>query len=39
NDWEIIKYNENLGELHRVDENGNRLKLQFATLLARKLRS
>ncbi|HEO7222724.1 TPA: hypothetical protein VBE26_001597, partial [Streptococcus agalactiae] len=26
-------------ELHRVDENGNRLKLQFATLLARKLRS
>ncbi|MBM7637081.1 SAM-dependent methyltransferase TehB [Streptococcus saliviloxodontae] len=35
-DWELIKYNENVGELHKVDENGNRLKMQFATLLAKK---
>lgn len=35
-DWEVIKYNENPGELHRVDAAGNRIKLRFATLLARK---
>ncbi|MEE3650550.1 MULTISPECIES: SAM-dependent methyltransferase TehB [unclassified Brenneria] len=36
-DWEIVKYNEELGELHKTDENGNRIKLRFATLLARKI--
>lgn len=35
-DWEILKYNENIGELHRLDANGNRIKLRFATLLAKK---
>lgn len=35
-DWEIVKYNEDIGELHKTDENGNRIKLRFATLLARK---
>lgn len=35
-DWELIKYNENLGKLHKVDENGHRIELQFATMLARK---
>lgn len=35
-DWEIIKYNENLGELHKTDLKGNRIKLKFATLLAKK---
>lgn len=35
-DWEILKYNENVGHLHKRDENGNRIALQFATLLARK---
>ncbi|AHG21371.1 tellurite resistance protein TehB [Chania multitudinisentens RB-25] len=35
-DWEIIKYNENPGELHKTDDAGNRIKLRFATLLARK---
>ncbi|UYZ85452.1 SAM-dependent methyltransferase TehB [Entomomonas sp. E2T0] len=35
--WEIIKYNENVGELHRKDENGQRIKLRFATLLAKKI--
>ncbi|MDQ0223258.1 SAM-dependent methyltransferase TehB [Streptococcus moroccensis] len=35
-DWELIKYNENMGELHKRDENGNRLKMQFVTMLARK---
>lgn len=35
-DWEIIKYNEDVGELHRRDENGDRIKLRFATLLAKK---
>ncbi|KNC91945.1 tellurite resistance methyltransferase TehB [Trabulsiella odontotermitis] len=36
-DWELLKYNEEVGELHRTDANGNRIKLRFATLLARKL--
>ncbi|MGF1763256.1 tellurite resistance methyltransferase TehB [Aliivibrio kagoshimensis] len=31
NDWELIKYNENVGTMH------NGAKLQFATLLAKKL--
>ena len=35
-DWELLKYNEEVGELHRTDENGNRIKLRFATMLARK---
>ncbi|MEK9495438.1 SAM-dependent methyltransferase TehB [Photorhabdus sp. P32] len=35
-DWEIVKYNENPGHLHKTDENGNRIKLNFATLIARK---
>lgn len=34
--WELLKYNEEVGELHRTDEQGNRIKLRFATLLARK---
>ena len=34
--WELEKYNEDVGELHRTDANGNRIKLRFATLLARK---
>lgn len=34
--WELLKYNEDVGELHRTDANGNRIKLRFATLLARK---
>lgn len=34
--WELEKYNEDVGELHRTDVNGNRIKLRFATLLARK---
>lgn len=34
--WEIIKYNEHLGALHRVDASGNPVQLQFATIVARK---
>ncbi|EBX1414432.1 tellurite methyltransferase [Salmonella enterica subsp. enterica serovar London] len=34
--WDMLKYNEDVGELHRTDENGNRIKLRFATMLARK---
>ncbi|MFU0912516.1 tellurite resistance methyltransferase TehB [Kluyvera intermedia] len=34
--WDLLKYNEEVGELHRTDENGNRIKLRFATMLARK---
>lgn len=34
--WDIVKYNEKPGELHRTDEAGNRIKLRFATLFARK---
>ncbi|MGT2667567.1 SAM-dependent methyltransferase TehB [Streptococcus rifensis] len=36
-DWEFIKYNEDMGELHKRDENGNRLKMQFVTMLVRKV--
>ncbi len=35
--WDIVKYNEHVGELHKLDEQGNRIKLRFATLLARKV--
>ncbi|SLM61940.1 MULTISPECIES: SAM-dependent methyltransferase TehB [Dickeya] len=35
-DWEIVKYNEEVGELHKTDAEGKRIKLRFATLLARK---
>lgn len=35
-EWNIVKYNENVGELHRLDKHGNRIKLRFVTLLARK---
>ncbi|MEQ4531891.1 MAG: tellurite resistance methyltransferase TehB [Mixta sp.] len=34
--WQIVKYNEDVGQLHRTDENGNRISLRFATLLAKK---
>ena len=34
--WEVLKYTENPGKLHRTDENGNRIEMRFATLLARK---
>lgn len=34
--WELIKYNEDLGELHKTDANGNRLKMKFVTMLAKK---
>lgn len=34
--WERIKYNEDVGQLHKTDAEGNRIKLRFATLLARK---
>lgn len=34
--WEIVKYNENPGALHKVDAQGNPIKLRFATLLAKK---
>lgn len=35
--WELVKYNEDLGELHKTDENGNRIKMKFATILAKKI--
>ncbi|WP_407305614.1 SAM-dependent methyltransferase TehB [Acinetobacter sp.] len=35
-EWTIIKYNEEIGELHHTDENGNRIKQRFSTLLAQK---
>lgn len=34
--WHILKYNEDVGQLHRTDEQGNRISLRFATLLAQK---
>lgn len=35
--WELVKYNEDLGELHKTDEFGNRIKMKFATMLAKKV--
>ncbi|WP_180079540.1 MULTISPECIES: SAM-dependent methyltransferase TehB [unclassified Acinetobacter] len=35
--WKLIKYNEDIGELHRVDEQGKRIKQHFATMLAQKV--
>ncbi|MGY4677056.1 SAM-dependent methyltransferase TehB [Pasteurella sp. P03HT] len=35
-DWELIKYHEEMGELHKTDETGNRIKMKFVTMLARK---
>ena len=37
-EWYLIKYNEDLGQLHKTDANGNRLQMQFATLLAKKVK-
>lgn len=34
--WELVKYNEDIGQLHKTDAEGNRIKLRFATMLARK---
>ncbi|MBS0969319.1 SAM-dependent methyltransferase TehB [Chimaeribacter arupi] len=34
--WEILKYNENPGALHKTNAQGERIKMRFATLLARK---
>lgn len=35
-DWELIRYEESLGEFHKRDEDGERYKALFATLVARK---
>lgn len=35
-DWELLKYNEEMGELHKTDKNGNRIKMKFVTMLAKK---
>lgn len=34
--WDIIKYNEDIGHLHRLDYQGNPIALRFATLIAKK---
>lgn len=34
--WELLKYNEDLGHLHKTDANGQPITLRFATMLARK---
>lgn len=35
-DWELLKYNEKVGEMHRRDANGDFVKMQFATMIAKK---
>ncbi len=37
-DWDILQYSEEMGEFHKEDENGERYKAEFATLLAAKRR-
>lgn len=34
--WQIKKYNEDVGHLHRLDDEGNPIALRFATMIARK---
>lgn len=34
--WTLQTYNEDVGELHRTDAQGNRIKMRFVTMLARK---
>lgn len=34
--WKVLKYNENVGQLHKRDALGNRIRLRFVTLLAQK---
>lgn len=34
--WELIKYEEEMGELHKTDAQGNRIKMKFVTMLAKK---
>ncbi len=34
--WNIVKYNEDVGHLHRLDNEGNPIALRFATLIAQK---
>lgn len=34
--WELLKYNEDVGRLHRTNANGQRIELRFATMLAKK---
>lgn len=34
--WQTVKYNEDVGELHRTDAAGNRIKQRFVTALMRK---
>lgn len=34
--WDLLKYNEDFGHLHRLDQFGNPIRLRFATMLARK---
>lgn len=36
-DWELIKYNEDIGELHKTDMYGNRIKMKFVTMFAKKI--
>lgn len=35
--WSIVKYDENVGELNRVDVEGKWIKWHFATLLVSRV--
>ena len=35
-EWHLLRYNEDFGHLHVRDNNGNRLRMRFATLIAKK---
>ena len=36
--WELLKYNEDVGQMHRRDAFGNFVEIQFATIIAKKPR-
>ncbi|KXU37996.1 tellurite resistance protein TehB [Ventosimonas gracilis] len=35
--WQLLTYNEDVGHLHKTDQQGKPIALRFATLLARKI--
>lgn len=35
-DWALLNYHEEMGELHKTDSDGNRIKMKFVTMLAKK---
>ncbi|ATU05309.1 hypothetical protein BKN14_02530 [Candidatus Gracilibacteria bacterium HOT-871] len=37
-DWEIVHADDMVGQFHRTDENGHRIRARFATIIAKKIK-